>query len=150
MSEFEDSYGVVTARFYDAGPGVSAQLGADVDFYRELASETGGPVLELGCGTGRVLLEIARDGLACTGLDASQAMLDVARSKASQPAPRWIHAAMQEFDLGGERFRLIFSAFRASKKKLVRAGHRTLSPANKKVCVRRELNPGPSLGKRRS
>jgi ubiquinone/menaquinone biosynthesis C-methylase UbiE len=49
----------------------------------------------------------------CTGLDASQAMLDVARSKASRPAPRWICAAMQEFDLGGERFRLIFSAFRA-------------------------------------
>jgi len=113
MSEFEDSYGAVTARFYDAGPGVSPQLGADVDFYRGLARETGGPVLELGCGTGRVLLEIARDGLACTGLDASQAMLDVARSKALRPAPRWIHAAMQEFDLGGERFRLIFSAFRA-------------------------------------
>jgi len=70
-------------------------------------------VLELGCGTGRVLLEIARDGFACTGLDASQAMLDVARSKASQPAPRLVRAAMQEFDLGGERFRLIFSAFRA-------------------------------------
>ena len=113
MSDFEDHYGAVTARFYDAAYGVSPQLGADVDFYRGLARETGGPVLELGCGTGRVLLEIARDGLACTGLDASQAMLDVARSKASQPAPRWIHAAMQEFDLGGERFRLIFSAFRA-------------------------------------
>jgi ubiquinone/menaquinone biosynthesis C-methylase UbiE len=113
VTRFEDSYGAVTARFYDAAYGVSPQLGADVDFYRALARETGGPVLELGCGTGRVLLEIARDGLACTGVDASQAMLDVARSKASRPAPRLIRAAMQEFDLGGERFRLIFSAFRA-------------------------------------
>jgi ubiquinone/menaquinone biosynthesis C-methylase UbiE len=113
MSEFEDGYGVVTARFYDAAYGVSPQLGADVDFYRGLARETGGPVLELGCGTGRVLLEIARDGLACTGVDVSQAMLDVARSKASRPAPRLVRAAMQRFDLGGERFRLIFSAFRA-------------------------------------
>ena len=113
MSELEDSYGAVTARFYDAAYGVSPQVGADVDFYRGLARETGGPVLELGCGTGRVLLEIARDGLACTGVDASQAMLDVADSKASRPAPRWVRAAMQEFDLGGERFRLIFSAFRA-------------------------------------
>jgi SAM-dependent methyltransferase len=113
VSEFDDSYGAVTARYFDTAPGVSPQLGADVDFYRGLARETGGPVLELGCGTGRVLLEIARDGLACTGLDTSQAMLDVARSKTSQPAPRWIRTAMQEFDLGGERFRLVFSAFRS-------------------------------------
>jgi SAM-dependent methyltransferase len=113
VSGLEDDYGAVTARYYDAAYGVSPQVGADVDFYRGLARETGGPVLELGCGTGRVLLEIARDGFACTGIDTSQAMLDVARAKASRPAPRLIRAAMQEFDLGEERFRLIFSAFRA-------------------------------------
>ena len=137
MSDFEDHYGAVTARFYDAAYGVSPQLAADVDFYRELARETGGPVLELGCGTGRVLLEIARDGLVCTGLDVSQAMLEVARSKASRPAPRLIHGAMQEFDLGGERFRLIFSAFRAFQHLYsVEEQLRCLA------CVRMHLAPG--------
>ena len=40
-----------------------------VAFYTALARETGGPVLELACGTGRVSIPIARLGLAVTGLD---------------------------------------------------------------------------------
>ena len=45
------------------------------------ARETGGPILELGCGAGRVLLPIAREGMDCVGLDASPAMLAALRAK---------------------------------------------------------------------
>jgi len=108
---YAPEYEAVHARYYD-GAYASLRDGADIAFYRDLARETGGPVLELGCGTGRVLLPIAREGLACTGLDASRAMLDVLRAKDPPPNLRLVAAPMQAFDLGAERFRLIFSAFR--------------------------------------
>jgi SAM-dependent methyltransferase len=116
VSEDEDSYGGVTARFYDAAYATLPGLGADVDFYRGLAHETGGPVLELGCGTGRVLLEIAQGGQACTGVDVSNEMLATLRSRARAQgvaAPRLVCTPMQAFDLAPERFGLVFSAFRA-------------------------------------
>lgn len=116
VREFEDSYGAVTARFYDAAYAALGQLGPDADFYRGLARESGGPVLELGCGTGRVLLEIAAEGIACTGLDLSATMLDVLRAKLtgiSGISPRLVQSEMQAFELPGERFALVFSAFRA-------------------------------------
>jgi SAM-dependent methyltransferase len=47
----------------------------DVAFWRRLALSRGGPVLELGCGTGRVLAPVARTGVAVTGVDRSAAML---------------------------------------------------------------------------
>jgi ubiquinone/menaquinone biosynthesis C-methylase UbiE len=84
-----------------------------VAFHRELAREAGGPVLELGCGTGRVLLPIARDGIACTGLDSSEAMLEEFRRKSPPENLRLVRAPMQGFDLAEERLRLIFSAFRS-------------------------------------
>ena len=113
-TDLDRDYGEATARFYDAAYDRSAQLdGKDVALYRALAREGGGPVLELGCGTGRVLLEIAKDGFPCTGLDASQHMLARLRAKSAFPNLRLVHAPMQAFDLPGERFGLIFSAFRA-------------------------------------
>jgi SAM-dependent methyltransferase len=47
----------------------------DVDLYVALARRFGGPVLELACGTGRVLAGLAAAGFACTGVDSSPAML---------------------------------------------------------------------------
>lgn len=49
----------------------------DVPFYVELAKESGGPVLELGCGTGRVTLPIAESGTEVVGLDLSPDMLNI-------------------------------------------------------------------------
>jgi SAM-dependent methyltransferase len=83
-----------------------------VEFYTSLARESGGPVLELACGTGRVLLEIARLGMPCTGLDASEAMLSALRAKSPPASLRLVRAPMQRFAIG-ERFALIYSAFRA-------------------------------------
>ena len=86
-----------------------------VAFYASLARETGGPVLEIACGTGRVAIPIAREGLAVTGLDVVPGMLERARSKAAGLPIRWIEGDARDFDLD-ERFRLIFltgNAFQA-------------------------------------
>jgi SAM-dependent methyltransferase len=57
-----------------------AVVDGDIDFYLELARRAPGPTLELGCGTGRVLLPLARAGIEITGIDLSEPMLKVARS----------------------------------------------------------------------
>jgi len=53
----------------------------DVSFYVDAAREAGGPVLELGCGTGRILIPAARAGVEITGLDSSPRMLGISRRK---------------------------------------------------------------------
>jgi SAM-dependent methyltransferase len=78
-----------------------------VAFYAALARETGGPVLEIACGTGRVAIPIARQGLAVTGLDIVPGMLELARSKSAGLPVRWVEGDARAFDLG-ERFRLVF------------------------------------------
>lgn len=105
---YEDS-----ARYYDGAYGAVATLGPDAVFYRDLAIECGGPILELGCGTGRVLLPIAARGIACSGVDASPAMLEEFRRKPGEERVTLACARMESFDLPGWRFPLIFSAFRA-------------------------------------
>jgi len=46
-----------------------------------MAKASGGPVLELACGTGRILLPIARQGIPIHGIDSSLPMLNVLRDK---------------------------------------------------------------------
>jgi SAM-dependent methyltransferase len=89
----------------------------DVDFFVEAARESGGPVLEVGCGTGRVLIPTARAGISITGLDLSRNMLDVCR-KGLKDEPlevreqvRLVEADMREFELH-ESFRLATLPFR--------------------------------------
>jgi SAM-dependent methyltransferase len=53
----------------------------DVPFWRNLALNAGGRVLELGCGTGRVSLPLARAGVRLAGVDRSAAMLAIARRR---------------------------------------------------------------------
>ena len=66
------------ARFYDWSPTV----GKDVGFYRSiLAAQRGRRLLELGCGTGRVLLSLLPDCEEATGVDSSEGMLTVLREK---------------------------------------------------------------------
>lgn len=63
-----------------------ADLTADIPFVLQLAQAAGGPVLELGCGSGRLLLPLAQAGFAVTGLDNSATMLELARAKLTQAA----------------------------------------------------------------
>ena len=59
----------------------------DVRFYRSLASERGGPVLDLGCGTGRLMVPLLRDGHIVVGLDHAPAMLSAAAAKIARLSP---------------------------------------------------------------
>src|SRR5215216_3132795 len=52
----------------------------DIELYLRLAEVVGDPILELGCGTGRVLLPLAAAGHRITGIDRSRPMLERARS----------------------------------------------------------------------
>ena len=71
-------------------------------FYTRLARRTGGPLLELACGTGRLSVPLAEDGHPVVGLDNSAAMLAVARRKAAEAAVEieFVEGDMRSFDLG--------------------------------------------------
>jgi SAM-dependent methyltransferase len=89
----------------------------DVAFFVDAAREAGSPVLEVGCGTGRVLIPTARAGIEIVGLDASAAMLAVCRSHLrDEPAPvqsrvQLVQADMRTFDLH-RAFTLVTIPFR--------------------------------------
>jgi len=99
------------ARYYDL---IHSSLTKDVSFVMRLAHTFGGPVLELGCGTGRVALPLVRAGFNITGIDNSLPMLNRARSLLAlepeevQARVELIEADMTAFELPGhtEAFRL--------------------------------------------
>ncbi|MCY3554938.1 MAG: class I SAM-dependent methyltransferase, partial [Gemmatimonadetes bacterium] len=74
MSEYDRK----DAGLYDS---FSTGLEGDEAFYTEEATRVEGPVLELGCGTGRIMIPIAESGVSIVGLDRAPAMLEVARRK---------------------------------------------------------------------
>ena len=53
----------------------------DIEFYTALARRIGGPVIDMGCGTGRISIAIAQQGIDVTGVDSSAAMLELARAE---------------------------------------------------------------------
>jgi SAM-dependent methyltransferase len=61
----------------------SASVVEDVAFYLEEARRSGGPVVELGVGTGRIAVPIAADGIRVIGIDSSRAMLDICARRAA-------------------------------------------------------------------
>src|SRR5262249_29712293 len=92
---------------------------ADVTFYRELAKRRGGPVLELGAGSGRLTIPLARDGHEVVALDRAPAMLDRLRARVDAlPAAARARVTVLEGDLctfdvprAHARFPLVVAAF---------------------------------------
>ncbi|HKZ83390.1 MAG TPA: class I SAM-dependent methyltransferase [Anaerolineae bacterium] len=76
----------------------------DIPMYRGFAERVGSHVLELGCGTGRVAIPLARDGCSVTGIDVAEAMLAIARGKVERAdladRVKLLQADMRRFDLG--------------------------------------------------
>lgn len=115
----------VTVSSYDAIPDFgllydSVPLYAtrrDVSFYVHEASRVEGGVLELGCGTGRVLLPLARTGHSVVGLDSSRQMLARCRAKLLEEPESVkarvaiLHGDVRTFELG-DRFALVIAPFR--------------------------------------
>jgi SAM-dependent methyltransferase len=115
LEEFADAHRYDTEDSSDTG----------IAFYSALTQETGGPVLEIACGTGRVSIPIARLGYAVTGLDLVPGMLALARSKSAGLPARWVEGDARTFDLG-EQFRLIFLTGNAFQAFLTRADQEAL------------------------
>jgi SAM-dependent methyltransferase len=100
---------------YDSVP-IYAQR-QDVQFYVDEAAAAQGPTLELGCGTGRILIPTARAGHTITGLDGSAHMLERCRAKiALEPADVRNRIELTRGDIRGfalaQRFALITAPFR--------------------------------------
>lgn len=70
-------YGTI-ARFYDAE---NTDKTDDIPLYLELAEQHGGPIIDIGCGTGRVMIPLANAGHTVHGIDSEAAMLDRARER---------------------------------------------------------------------
>ena len=84
-----------------------ASYEADLPLWRELADQAGGPVLDIGCGTGRVALDLARRGHAVTAFDADPALVDELARRAREHDLRIdsLTADARSFELG-RRFAL--------------------------------------------
>lgn len=82
----------------------------DYAFIRTLIEQGNGPALDVGCGTGRLLLRFLRDGLEVDGVDTSPDMLAICREKAAQrdlKPPTLYEGYMQELDLP-RRYKTIY------------------------------------------
>jgi SAM-dependent methyltransferase len=77
-----DTYHVI-AKYYDGAYAAKQDL-VDLPFYLDLAEQFRGPVLEIACGTGRVLFPIARKGIEICGVDNSLPMLNVLSQNLAQ------------------------------------------------------------------
>ena len=120
---------------YDLEQGPRSQ--ARIAFWCRMAAQFGGPVLDLGCGTGLVALPVAAMGLAVTGVDLAEPMLAHARSKAERAGidVRWIHADVRTLALPRPfGFAILtgnaFQAFlaEADQRALLATVHRHLAP----------------------
>lgn len=139
-----DDFFAAAAPFYDADY-ASLRWDADVPFYVEIAKQSGGPVLEMGCGTGRILLPTARAGIAIHGIDLSPEMLARLESKlASEPAEVRARASFAQGDIRtadvGRKFSLVTAPFGVAQLLLSRQDQRSWLRN-----VRRHLLPGGAL-----
>jgi SAM-dependent methyltransferase len=84
----------------------------DLPLWRQLADEAGGPVLEIGAGTGRVTLDLAARGVAMTALDSEPALLAALNHRARELPVETVVADAREFALG-RRFPLVLVPMQA-------------------------------------
>jgi ubiquinone/menaquinone biosynthesis C-methylase UbiE len=134
--------GGINAETYDTRTGGFA---GEIDFYVAHAKASGGSVLEVACGTGRVTWPIARAGVSIVGIDLAPGMLEMAEQKRQQETRevsnrvRFVRGDMTSFDLG-EQFALAIIPFRAFLMLLTVEQQRQALG-----CIRRHLRPGGRL-----
>jgi len=136
MAEFD-----AWAAYYDfLHPG----LPGETEFYVGQAAKRGGPVLEIGCGTGRIAIPVAMCGIQVTGLDNSAPMLEVCRDKAKAVRIRKARLSLVEMDMRAFRleasFPLIIMAYRTFM--------HCLTPEDQRACLEcifSHLEPGGEL-----
>jgi SAM-dependent methyltransferase len=117
----------------------------DIGFYLEIAQQCKGKVLELGCGTGRILLLVARAGMQIAGIDRSDKMLFICREKLSREpeninsSVKLFNADMRSFELQ-QKFDLVIIPFRAFQHLLM-----VEDQISCLKCVHKHLNEGGKL-----
>lgn len=119
-------------------------LPGDAEYYLSQIENCTGGVLELGCGTGRILAPIVRSGIEVWGIDHNESLLDIAREKlaalegASQ-CFRLIHADISDFDID-RQFDAVIIPYRTFQ--------HILSPTDQREVlsrIRKHLSPGGEL-----
>jgi ubiquinone/menaquinone biosynthesis C-methylase UbiE len=144
--QFYEEAGSLFVEAYDAFFSASGpRIAGDVAFYERVARETGGRILELACGTGRIALPLAKAGFHVTGVDRSEAMLSIARRKLAaasasvQERLSFVHQNVTALDLG-QRFGFAFVPFRSFQHLL------TIDLQKKSLeAIRRHLEPSGRL-----
>jgi ubiquinone/menaquinone biosynthesis C-methylase UbiE len=99
-----DEYDARFARFQEEG----LYLHGEADLVAGLLGDPPARVLDAGCGTGRVAIELARRGYDTVGIDVESSMLDAARAKA--PELTWILGDLSSAELPGDEFNLVVAA----------------------------------------
>ena len=141
--KLEDFYRI-SAEHYDADYRARGHV-EDIPLYVELARKSGGPVLEMGCGTGRILIPIAREGVAIHGMDMSEDMLGQLRKSLShepqivQDAVTLTRGDIRSTQVSGQ-FALVTAPFRVAQHLLTREDQRAWLRN-----VRRHLRAGAEL-----
>ena len=110
----------------------------DIDLIERLVQTVGDPVLELACGTGRVLAPLARPGRRLTGIDSSPAMLIAARRRLDKAVGEITlrEAAMTDLPIENGKFGMVILALNgllhattsAEQRLVLREGFRSLDP----------------------
>ncbi len=142
----------IIGELYDAVPVYKARH--DIDFYAAEACAASGDILELGCGTGRVLIPIARLGKKITGVDSSPRMLDQCKTRLrAEPATVRGMATVEAADMRnlrlGRTFSLVTIPFRpfqhlisvADQIAALQSAHHHLEPGGRLVFD--VFNPNP-------
>lgn len=105
------SYGELCTEVYDISKPLGYSTG-DVEYYIERLSNVQGKVLEMGCGSGRVMIPLLQAGIAMDGLDYSEEMLDSCRRRCKELklAPKLIKDEMHNFKLDDQYDAIIIPA----------------------------------------
>lgn len=120
----------------------------DIELLLELAALGRGPILELGCGTGRVLLPLAEAGHEVMGIDSSEAMLDVARAQMRDKDIRLVAGDMTDVSgIPGGPFGIVIASLnsimhltsQASQREMIMSAWNALLPGGRLVID--TLNP---------
>ena len=117
----------------------------DVRFWQDLARREGGPVLELGCGTGRLTMPVARTGAKVVGVDRSRPMLAFGRRRARRlpvaQRPRLVIGDIRALPFSGALFSVVMAPY-GMMQSLVKERDLALTLAE----ARRVLKKGATLG----
>jgi SAM-dependent methyltransferase len=128
----------VDAALYDV---IYSWYAADTEFYVERAKRANGPVLEIGCGTGRVLIPTLQAGVDADGLDLAPDMLERLAAKAAALGlhPRLVEGDMRDFTMP-RRYALATIPFRSFQHLLT-----TEDQIGALRCIREHLELGGAL-----